>query len=47
MSRLYDAFVNLLDVEDPISEEEDDTVPDLSEGKDFEDDTTMQNDAAK
>ena len=53
---MYDAYVNLLDVEDPISEEEDDTVPDLSVWdlatlpgpiKDFEDDTTMQNDAAK
>lgn len=53
---MYDAYVNFLDVEDPIREKEDETVPDLSiwdlatspgPSKDFEDDTTMQNDAAK
>ena len=53
---LYDAYINLLDVEDPISEEEDETTPDHSiwdlatlpgPSKDFDDDITMKNDAAK
>lgn len=49
-------MINLLDVEDPISEEEDETTPDHSiwdlatlpgPSKDFDDDITMKNDAAK
>ena len=53
---MYDAYANLFDVEDLVSEEEVETVPDLSildlatlpgPSKDFADDTTMQNDAAK